>query len=211
MQESRVHEIGMFLLAAALVCASVVPVYAQNSTLSMDENNSTATGDSAVVSNTTDFEEARRQFLEAWNQTGFGVAFSTYIEPYTEQGFGVYSEHPSDVFRPGDTITLYVEPKGFSHVPVIDEQGNTLYQINLTARVAIEDESGNLLATIEDLPPFELVSHHKNTELFMTVTVTQQEPFPVGAYRLIYEIGDGQTGETTLITKQIRIAQTITT
>jgi hypothetical protein len=77
--------------------------------------------------------------------------------------------------------------------------------------VAIEDESGNLLATIEDLPPFELVSHRKNTELFMTVTVTQQQPFPEGMYRLTYEIGDGQTGETTLVTNEIRIAQTVTT
>jgi hypothetical protein len=161
------------------------------------------------LANTTDFESARQQYLDAWNQTEFQSVFSTFIEPYSEQGYGVYTDHPSDIFSPGDTITLYLEPVGFSHMPVLDEQGNTLYQMNLTAKVAIEDDAGNLLATIEDLPPFELVSHRKNTELYMTVTVTQQEPFPEGAYRLTYEIGDGQTGETILLTKDIRVAQTV--
>jgi hypothetical protein len=212
MQEPNAREVSIYILATTLLGASVVPVFAQqSSTFPTDQTNATSTDGTALLNNSTDFESARQQYLEAWNQTGFGVAFSTYIEPYTEQGFGVYTEHPSNVFRPGDTITLYVEPKGFSHVPVLDEQGNTLYQMNLTARVAIEDESGNLLATIEDLPPFELVSHRKNTELFMTVTVTQQQPFPEGMYRLTYEIGDGQTGETTLVTNEIRIAQTVTT
>jgi hypothetical protein len=212
MQGLIVSNISMYILAATFFGASGIPAYAQQSpVLPTDQTNSTAADNTTLLADSTDFETARLQFLEAWNQTEFGVAFSTYVEPYSEQGFGVYTEHSSDVFRPGDTITLYVEPKGFSHMPVLDEQGNTLYQMNLTAKVAIEDESGNILATIEDLPPFELVSHRKNTELFMTVTVTQEQPFPEGRYALTYEIGDGQTGETTLVTKQIRIAQTVTT
>lgn len=184
--------------------------YGQQSPTFPSDQTANSTADNATaLATTSDFETARQQYLEAWNQTEFDIAFSTFIEPYSEQGFGVYSAHTSDVFRPGDTIALYVEPVGFSHTPVLDEQGETQYQMNLTARVAIEDESGNLLATIEDLPPFELVSHHKNTELFMTVIVTQQEPFPEGMYRLTYEIGDGQTGETMQLTKEIRVAQTV--
>jgi hypothetical protein len=211
MNSSSKREKHAVVAMAAILVASLVPVsFAQLSPAFPPAlSNGTTVGNGTSVANMTDFETARQQYLDSWNQTELQAAFSTFIEPYSEQGYGVYDEHPSDVFRPGDTITLYIEPVGFSHMPVLDDQGNTLYQMNLTARVAIEDEAGNLLATIEDLPPFELVSHRKNTELYMTVAVTQQQPFPEGAYRLTYEIGDGQTGESTLLTKEIRIAQTV--
>jgi hypothetical protein len=211
MRSLTIREKYAAVAAASLLVVSLVPIsFAQLSpALPPTQTNSSVMTNRTNLANTTDFESARQQYLDAWNQTEFQSVFSTFIEPYSEQGYGVYTDHPSDIFSPGDTITLYLEPVGFSHMPVLDEQGNTLYQMNLTAKVAIEDDAGNLLATIEDLPPFELVSHRKNTELYMTVTVTQQEPFPEGAYRLTYEIGDGQTGETILLTKDIRVAQTV--
>lgn len=198
--------------AAALLLASTVAVsYGQDSpTL---PSNSTAgnatTNTTTATANGTDFETARQQYLEAWNQTAFYAIFDTFIEPNSEQGFGAYTLHGSDVFRPGDTITLYVEPVGFSHDPVLDEQGNTLYQMNLTAAVTIEDELGNVVGTIEDFPPLVLISHNKNTEIYMTITVTQEQPFPVGTYKMTYTIADSTTEETFIISKSIRVAQTV--
>jgi hypothetical protein len=197
-------------VSALLLTAALVPLTLTQASASIQtRSNATSQGQPDSLANSTEFEAARMQYLNAWNTTEFHVPFSTFIEQYSDQGYGVYVEHASDVFGPGDTITLYAEPVGFSHVPVLDEMGNTLYRTNLTARVAIEDQAGNLLATLEDLPPFEIVSHRKNTELFVSVTVTQQEPFPEGSYRLTYEISDNPTGETVLITKEIRIAQTV--
>lgn len=157
----------------------------------------------------SDFAAARQQYLEAWNQTEFHPSFTTFIEPYSEQGYGVFTDHPSDVFRPGDTITFYVEPIGFDYESVLDEQGNTLYRLNLTATVAIADEAGNVVATIEDFPPFEAVSHRKNTEIYVTVTVTQDQPFPEGSYLLNYTITDSVSGESFSIMESIRIAETV--
>ena len=210
--------------AAALLMASLLPAsYAQTSlTTPSSQTNATAnsnatalanatdvTNDTTATANTTDFETARQQYLEAWNQTELHASFSTFIQPYSEQGYGVYTDHPSDVFRPGDTISLYLEPVGFNHEPVLDDQGNTLYRLNLTAKVEIEDEAGNLLATLEDFPPFEAVSHRKNTEMYMTVTVTQQQPFPEGSYKLTYTITDAGSGESFVLSKGIRIAETV--
>lgn len=122
------------LSAAVLLVASLLPVaFAQtNSTAPPLQTNATATSNAtALASNTTtmsasDFAAARQQYLEAWNQTEFHPSFTTFIEPYSEQGYGVFTDHPSDVFRPGDTITFYVEPIGFDYESVLDEQGNTL-------------------------------------------------------------------------------------
>ncbi|HKU49881.1 MAG TPA: hypothetical protein VJP79_08025 [Nitrososphaera sp.] len=208
--KDREYAVVLFLVAGLLpamlpfgYAQSTAPEFPSSGQSGISGSNSTA------LANSTDLESAKQRYLEAWNQTDFHVAFSTFIEGYSEQGYGVYVEHPSDVFNPGDTITLYLEPVGYSYTPVLNEAGDALYRVNLTAQVAIEDASGNLLATIENLPPFEVTSHHKNTELYMTVTVTQQEPFPEGTYKFTYKIGDGQTGETAVISKNVRVAETV--
>lgn len=195
--------------AAALLLASAVAVSYGQVSPTLPSNSTAGNATTTTTANGTDFETARQQYLEAWNQTAFYAIFDTFIEPYSEQGFGAYTLHGSDVFRPGDTITLYVEPVGFSHDPVLDEQGNTLYQMNLTAAVTIEDELGNVVGTIEDFPPLVLISHNKNTEMYMTITVTQEQPFPVGSYKLTYTIVDSATEETFIISKSIRVAQTV--
>ena len=152
-------------------------------------------------------EAARQQYLAVWNQTEFQIAFNTYIEPGSATGYGIFEERANDnVFRPGETIQLYAEPEGFGHQPIRDNARNTLYSIDLAADIILSDVNGNELATIEDLPVPDIVSHRQNTELHLTLTLTQDSPFPVGDYIVSYIVYDQVKGESFQIDKRITIA-----
>lgn len=165
-----------------------------------------------------ELEAARQQYLLVWNNTAFSSHFDVFIAEGTHSGYGIYREHvPANVFRPGETIVLYIEPVGFGHQPITDtstqEGGNnstaattrTLYLINMTADYIISDSSRTELATIEDLPVSNLISHRQNTEFSLTLTLSQEEPFPVGDYLVTYVVHDQVTGQSFQIDKRITI------
>jgi hypothetical protein len=164
-----------------------------------------------------ELEAARQQYLLVWNNTAFSSHLDVFIAEGTHSGYGIYREHvPANVFRPGETIVLYVEPVGFGHQPITDtstqDGGNnstattsTLYLINMTADYIISDSSGTELATIEDLPASNLISHRQNTESSLTLTLSQEEPFPVGDYLVTYVVHDQVTGQSFQIDKRITI------
>jgi hypothetical protein len=166
---------------------------------------SNGTSPAANATTFTNFETARDQYLSAWNQTTLHSTFDTFIEQGSATGYGVYVQHPN-VFKPGDSIVLYLEPVGFAHKPVIDNAGNTLYQINLTADIIISDNQGRQLAALKDIPAGLINSHHKNTEMFLTLKVDQQTPFPLGDYKITYIVKDGSSGNSFQIEKAIKIA-----
>src|SRR5215218_5063010 len=81
-----------------------------------DTNMTTTTANATNVTATDNMtiEDARKLYLSVWNQTEFNATFSTFVEPFSAAGYGVYEER-SNVFAPGETIVLYVEPVGFAH------------------------------------------------------------------------------------------------
>jgi hypothetical protein len=165
-----------------------------------------------------ELEASRQQYLSVWNNTPFTSQFDVFVAEGTHLGYGIYREHvPANVFRPGETIVLYVEPVGFGHQPITDDTstpdgGNnssttsrTLYLINMTADYILSDSSGTELVTIEDLPAANLVSNRQNTEFSLTLTLSQEEPFPVGDYIVTYVVHDQVTGQSFEIDKTITI------
>lgn len=163
-----------------------------------------------------ELEAARQQYLSAWNNTAFSSQFDVFVEEGSHAGYGMYREHiPANVFRPGETIVLYVEPVGFGHQPVIDGDNVhntiTLYRMNMTADYIISDSDGTELATIEDVQAGELISHRQNTEFSLTLTISQEEPFPVGDYMITYVIHDHVTGQNFQINRPITVGENATT
>jgi hypothetical protein len=154
------------------------------------------------------FEAAKAQYLSAWNHTTFHSGFDTFIQEDSDRGYGMYVTHPA-VFKPGETIVMYIEPVGYGFKPVIDEQGNTLNQINLTANITVAGSNGTELASIPDIPAGLLNSHNKNTEMYLTLKVIQSSPFPVGDYKITYTVKDGSTGKSFQIVKPVKIANIV--
>jgi hypothetical protein len=172
-------------------------------------------------------DAARQQYLSAWNNTAFTSQFDVFIAEGSDLGYGIYREHvPANVFRPGETIVLYVEPVGYGHQPITDsttinEEGGssstsggssvsatrdtTLYVMNMTADYILSDSTGSELQTIEDVPVGNLVSHRQNLELFLTLTLRQDQPFPVGDYIVTYVVHDQVTGQSFQLDRSITI------
>ncbi|AFU60092.1 hypothetical protein Ngar_c31760 [Candidatus Nitrososphaera gargensis Ga9.2] len=190
----------MIIVFAAIAAAVSGAALAQNqmpSTGTLTDNN---------TASSMTLDEAKEQYLAAWNQTEFDAAFSTFVEEFSAAGYGVYQEH-GNVFRPGETMVLYVEPVGFDHEQVIDEEGNTLYLMNMTADYVIASGNGTELQVIEDIPVGSIVSHRSNMELFLELTLTQASPFPVGDYLITYVVTDEVSGESFMLEKQVTVAE----
>jgi hypothetical protein len=142
------------------------------------------------------------------NQTsaGFRYVFNTFVVPGSSHGYGIYEVHKSNVFKPGEKIVLYIEPVGFTHKPITGTNKEILYLSNFTADVIISDKAGKVLGGVQNLPVSEILSHHRNNEVSLTVSLTQSNPFPVGNYMVKYLIRDVPSGSTFQIVKNITIA-----
>jgi hypothetical protein len=206
------------VIAFAATTIDVTPAFGQNqtsnlTTLSTPVNNTMTTANittTAPPPNMT-LDDAREQYLSIWNQTEFNATFSTFIEPFSAAGYGVYEER-NNVFAPGETIVLYVEPVGFDHRQVLDEEGNntTLYLINMTADYEIASVNGTELQLLEDVPVGSITSHRPNTELFLTLTLTQDvQSFPTGNYIITYSVTDEVSGESFQLEKEITVAENV--
>jgi hypothetical protein len=162
-----------------------------------------------------DLDAIRQQYLSVWENTPFSSQFDVFIEEGSNLGYGVYREHvPANIFRPGETIVLYVEPVGFGHQPIITDHAiestgsnniTTLYLINMTLDYSISDSTGVELRRGEALPVAQLISHRQNLEMFLTLALSQEQPFPVGDYILTYVVHDQVTGQSIEIEKRITI------
>jgi len=162
-------------------------------TLSTPTNNTMTIANITTTAPNMTLDDAREQYLSIWNQTKFNATFSTFIEPFSAAGYGVYEERSSNVFAPGETIVLYVEPVGFDHRQILDDEGNnnTLYLINMTAGYEIASANGTELQLIEDVPVVNITSHRPNTEMFLTLTLTQDvQSLPLGNYVITYSVTD---------------------
>jgi hypothetical protein len=186
-----------------------------------DANNNKSASTSAAATNLTattnnmTIEDAKELYLSVWNQTEFNATFSTFVEPFSAAGYGVYEER-SNIFAPGETIVLYVEPVGFAHKQVIDEErgsnNNTLlYLMNMTSNYKIAAANGTELELqlIEDEQGLRnITSHRPNTEMYLTLTLTPEvQPLPVGSYVITYSVIDEISGESFELEKDITVAE----
>src|SRR5215207_6385514 len=181
----------------------------------------TTTAANVTATNNMTIEDAKELYLSVWNQTEFNATFSTFVEPFSAAGYGVYEER-SNIFAPGETIVLYVEPVGFAHEQVIDEKGggnnNTmLYLMNMTADYEIAAANGTEFQLIEDVQVGNITSHRPNTEMFLTLTLTPErfgiieafevQPLPIGNYVITYSVTDEVSGESFQLEKDITVAE----
>jgi hypothetical protein len=183
-----------------------------------DANNksaSTSATTNLTATNNMTIEDAKELYLSVWNQTEFNASFSTFIEPFSAAGYGVYEER-SNIFAPGETIVLYVEPVGFAHKQIIDEERGSnnstmLYLMNMTSNYKIAAANGTELELqlIEDKQGLRnITSHRPNTEMYLTLTLTPEvQPLPIGSYVITYSVTDEISGESFELEKDITVAQ----
>lgn len=172
-----------------------------NASSSMDILNATETTH-AVDSK---YEAARDQFLKVWDTLEFHPIVATFVNESAKLGNGVYQEH-SSVFKPGETMALYVQPVGFSHKEITGQNGEKLFLMNFTADIIFTFENGTIIGGGQDVPAGQLISHYKNTEVYLHLFLTNDNPLPPGDYKINYKITDAVSGKSFKLTKDVRIA-----
>jgi hypothetical protein len=193
---------------------TIANITADNNNNQSESISAAATNLTATTTNNMTIEDAKELYLSVWNQTEFNATFSTFVEPFSAAGYGVYEER-SNIFAPGETIVLYVEPVGFAHKQIIDERGgnnNTLlYLMNMTSDYKIAAANGTELELqiIEDEQGLRnITSHRPNTEMYLTLTLTPEvQPLPVGSYVITYSVTDEISGESFELEKDITVAE----
>ena len=198
----------LFSQGTLLVIALVIGVAVTTQGIALAQNQTSSgppAGQPPTQANMT-LDSAKEQYTAAWNRAAFNSSFNTFIEPLSAAGYGVYQEHDS-VFRPGETIVLYVEPVAFGYKQISDDNGSALYLMNMTADYVIASSNGTELQTIQDVPVGSIVSHRPNTELYLELTLTQAKPFPAGDYSIKYTITDEVSGKSFQLEKQIKVEQ----
>ena len=114
--------------------------------LAMISNNS----QTDITPNVMKYEAAREQLLKAWDQLEFEPRVATFVNESEVVGNGQYQEH-SNVFPPGETILLYVQPIGFGHKQIQSQNGEKLYLMNFTADIVLGTKNGTILGGGQDI------------------------------------------------------------
>jgi len=210
-QNQTVNLTALFTQATNNDTATTPETLANNTASNMTTTTTTtAPATNVTATDNMTIEDARKLYLSVWNQTEFNATFSTFVEPFSAAGYGVYEER-SNVFAPGETIVLYVEPVGFAHRQIIGEEGgnnNTLYFMNMTADYEIAAANGTKLQLIEDVQAGSITSHRPNTEMPLTLTITPEvQPLPIGDYIITYSVTDDVSGESFELKKEITVAE----
>ena len=81
----------------------------------------------------------------------------------------------------------------------------------MTADYEIASANGAELQMIEDVPVGSIISHRPNTEMFLTLTLTQDvQSLPPGNYVITYTVTDEVSGESFQLEKEITVTQNVT-
>ncbi|GAI70364.1 unnamed protein product, partial [marine sediment metagenome] len=100
--------------------------------------------------------------------------------------FGMYNLRENATFAQGETFFMYGEARNYT----IKEIKKDLYEIYLKEDMYILDKNNNVLFKQEDFLDYHITSHSKNLDLFITNTLTQTSPFPVGDYKFLLVLKD---------------------
>jgi len=118
-------------------------------------------------------------------------------------GFGMYNQRENAVFAQGETFLIYGEARNYT----IKEIKKDLYEIYIKEDMFILDKNNNVLFKQEDFLDYHITSHSKNFDLFITNTLTQTSPFPVGDYKFLLVLKDIFSGKTTEVTIDFTVAE----
>lgn len=197
---------GCIIIAIAILTASSAFLQLANSQGSFSSDklsvNTTSSDSSAPAMK---FNAAREQFLDVWDTLGFHPLVATYVNESAELGNGLYQER-SNIFSPGENILLYVQPIGFGHQEIEGQAGEKLYLMNFTADIVASFANGTVLGGAQNIPISDLVSHYRNTEIFLSLLLSQESPLPQGDYVINYRVVDQTSGRDFRLSRDIVIS-----
>lgn len=117
-------------------------------------------------------------------------------------GFGMIQRRESNVFKPNETIIIYVEPVGYHFAKKGD-----LYNFGVTADFVVTDAKGNVLGGKRGFGSWEITTRERPLfDFFMTLTYNFTGIRP-GKYVLLTTLNDKHGGGSTTIKTPFVIAK----
>lgn len=117
-----------------------------------------------------------------WRQAP--LSFRTWAIVDEAQGYGIYEPRPEAVFRPGETMKVYVEPVGYGYGGV-----SGIKDIALSADLAIETLGGQILVEGKDMFSISVPSRNIIREFNMTLSFVMPQLAP-DDYRAVFTVRD---------------------
>ncbi|WP_298962605.1 hypothetical protein [uncultured Methylobacterium sp.] len=140
-----------------------------------------------------DLAAAEQAVVDVWTRLPFAARRAMFVREKAEV-FGGYDARPTSVFTQGETLLSYIEPVGYGWKPV----GSDTVEFGITADFEILDRAGKVLGGQKGLLNSRLVSHAKNREFFINLSMSL-DGAPPGDYVLAYILTDAATGRTTRV------------
>jgi len=126
-----------------------------------------------------------------WNKSPLELNNLIFCEEKPD-GFGFYQKRANHNFTEGETFYLYAEPKYYSIV----ETGEDLFEIHFKEDLYILDLEGTILWGQKDFLEYHVTTHNPNKEVFISNTITQDDPFPKGEYQFLLVLKDVASQKT---------------
>ncbi|HEX2255926.1 MAG TPA: hypothetical protein VHG92_04340 [Afifellaceae bacterium] len=134
-----------------------------------------------------------------WQQAPLGLRTWAIVDEVG--GYGIYDPREEAVFRPGETMRVYLEPVGF----VYASQGD-MHEVGLSADLAIETPRGQIIVEAKDLFSMAWQSRNRIRELPVTFAFRVPELVP-DEYRATFTVRDRNSEKTGEFSVPFRVGE----
>jgi hypothetical protein len=170
-------------LCAAFLCAGVLAGQAGEARAG-DIASSAASAEAALAggNGAGAFEAIEEAYTLVWRRMPMSLRTALLVD--SAAGFGDYVAHGDAPYRPGETVTVYIEPVGYGWIVAADG-----YRIALKADVEIRNPAGIIYAKADDFAELAHTSLSRNREFNVTLAMVLPQ-LRAGDYELRVTLRD---------------------
>jgi len=146
-----------------------------------------------------DLETDENAIADLWSRLPY-TARHVMFTSHKAELYGGYDQRTSNVFAKGEKLLTYLEPVGYGWKAL----DGGLLTFGVTTDFEILTPTGKVLAGQRAFQKVDLVSHYKNREFFVSLTLTIDGIEP-GDYVLAYTLHDNVSGKATRVEQPFTI------
>lgn len=145
---------------------------------------------------------ARSLSGQIWDQTTKIDFTEALLVSEPASGFGIYNPRPTNTYKKGEKIVLYIEPFGLAYA----KPGEGLFTLSFHVDLKVMSEKGELLGDIPNLTEFNQTSRSANREVQTNLTYTL-DGIPPGKYVLQTTLRDKNSDKTGSFQTEIELVE----
>ncbi len=145
-------------------------------------------------------EAAKADFFAAWEKAPLRIQHGMFVAE-SATSYGTYTRRPDNVFKPGETITAYMEPEGYVWKALDDDVKST----DISFDMLLSDKDGTVIADKTQFLSKSFKAHGNILGLFLNIDLNANG-LPVGEYQVRYTMHDLNGDKSAEITLPFKVA-----